>query len=97
MNELVKIDQDVTIVPRDFNFTNMGSVTEVTPQGFRMKMKYPTSGIKQNYICEFYSHTQMVFFSSHHTHQKLKTTNCLSQTLSNTDFYKDVNSLVSSS
>lgn len=67
MNELVKIDQDVTIVPRDFNFTNMGSVTEVTPQGFRMKMKYPTSGIKQNYICEFYSHTQngILFFSSH--------------------------------
>lgn len=42
MNELVKIDQDVTIVPNDFNFTNMGAVTEVTPKGFKMKMKYPT-------------------------------------------------------
>lgn len=67
MNELVKINQGVTIVPNDFNFTNMGSVTEVTPKGFRMKMKYPTKGIKLNHICEFYSHTQngILFFSSH--------------------------------
>ena len=67
MNELVKIDQDVTIVPNDFNFTNMGAVTEVTPKGFKMKMKYPTNGIKINHICEFYSHTQngILFFSSY--------------------------------
>lgn len=69
MNELVKIDQDVTIVPKDFNFTNKGSVTSVSAKGFRMKMKYPTTGFKVNYICEFYSHTPngILFFKSHPT------------------------------
>ena len=69
MNELVKIDQNVTIVPKDFNFANIGSVTEVSEKGFRMKMKYPTTGIKLKHICEFYSHTPngILFFSSHST------------------------------
>ena len=69
MNELVKIDQNVTIVPSDFNFTNKGSVTSVSEKGFRMKMKYPTTGLKVNYICEFYSQTPngILFFKSHPT------------------------------
>ena len=57
MNELVKIDQNVTIVPRNFNYTNKGMVTEVSPKGFRMKMKYPTTGLKEKVYCEFYSQT----------------------------------------
>lgn len=67
MNELVKIDQNVTIVPKDFNFTNKGAVTEVSEKGFRMKMKYPSTGIKKNYICDFYSQTPngILFFSSY--------------------------------
>ena len=65
MNELVKKDQSVTIVPKDFNFTNKGAVTEVSDKGFRMKMKYPTTGIKERYICEFYSQTPngILFFN----------------------------------
>ena len=67
MNELVKIDQNVTIVPKDFNFTNKGAVTEVSEKGFRMKMKYPTTGVNKNYICDFYSQTPngILFFSSY--------------------------------
>lgn len=67
MNELVKIDQKVTIVPKDFNFTNKGCVTEVSPKGFRMKMKYPTTGIKLKRYCDFYSQTGngILFFSSY--------------------------------
>ena len=66
MNELVKIDQSVTIVPRDFNYTNKGMVTEVSPKGFRMKMKYPTTGISAKVYCEFYSQTPngILYFSS---------------------------------
>lgn len=69
MNELVKIDQNVTIVPSDFNFANKGSVTSVSEKGFRMKMKYPTTGLKVDYICEFYSQTPngILFFKSHPT------------------------------
>lgn len=69
MNELVKIDQNVTIVPSDFNFTNKGSVTSVSEKGFRMKMKYPTTGLKVDYICEFYSQTPngILFFKSYPT------------------------------
>ncbi|MBR1943305.1 PilZ domain-containing protein [bacterium] len=72
MNELVKKDQSVTIVPKDFNFTNKGAVTEVSDKGFRMKMKYPTTGIKERYICEFYSQTPngILFFTSHATEVK---------------------------
>lgn len=67
MNELVKIDQSVTIVPKDFNFTNKGCVTEVSDKGFRMKMKYPTKGLHLKHICEFYSQTPngILFFNSH--------------------------------
>ena len=69
MNELVKIDQNVTIVPSDFNFANKGSVTSVSEKGFRMKMKYPTTGLKVDYICEFYSQTPngILFFKSYPT------------------------------
>ena len=67
MNELVKIDQSVTIVPKDFNFTNKGCVTEVSDKGFRIKMKYPTKGLHLKHICEFYSQTPngILFFNSH--------------------------------
>ncbi len=67
MNTLVKLEQDVTIIPNDFNFTNKGSVTEVSDKGFRMKMKYPTTGVKVNYICDFYSKTPhgTLYFKSH--------------------------------
>ena len=67
MNELVKNEQKVTIVPKDFNFTNKGVVTEVSPKGFRMKMKYPTTGINLKHYCDFYSQTPngILFFSSY--------------------------------
>lgn len=67
MNELVKLEQNVTIVPKDFNFTNKGVVTEVSSKGFRMKMKYPTTGLHLRHICEFYSQTPngILFFTSH--------------------------------
>ncbi len=67
MRELVKMEQDVTIVPKDFNFTNKGVVTEVSEKGFKMKMKFPTTGIKVNHICEFYSQTPngTLFFESY--------------------------------
>ena len=69
MRELVKIDQNVTIVPNDFNFTNKGLVTEVSEKGFRMKMKYPTNGINVNHVCDFYSQTPngTLYFTSHPT------------------------------
>ena len=67
MKELVKIDQNVTIVPNDFNYTNKGLVTEVSEKGFKMKMKYPTTGINLKHYCDFYSQTPngILFFSSY--------------------------------
>jgi len=69
MNTLVQPDQNVTIIPKDFNFTNKGLVTEVSDKGFRMKMKYPTTGIKLQHICDFYSRTAhgVLYFTSHVT------------------------------
>lgn len=69
MNTLVKLEQNVTIIPKDFNYTNKGSVTEVSEKGFRMKMKYPTTGIGLYNICDFYSRTPygILYFTSHAT------------------------------
>ena len=69
MRTLVQLEQNVTIVPKDFNFTNKGLVTEVSEKGFRMKMKFPTTGIKQQHICDFYSKTPhgTLYFTSHAT------------------------------
>ena len=67
MRELVKMDQEVLIVPKDFKLTNIGKVIDVGENGFRMKVNYPTKGIVVNHICDFYSPTQngMLYFESY--------------------------------
>ena len=87
MRELVKIDQDVIIVPKDFQLTNIGKVVDVTENDFKMKVNYPTEGIEINHICEFFSQTEngMLYFESYTSDM---------QTLSNIEFYKEENSHV---
>ena len=53
MRELVKMDQEVLIVPKDFKLTNIGKVIDVGENGFRMKVNYPTKGIVVNHIFHF--------------------------------------------
>ena len=67
MRELVKIDQEVLIVPKDFKLTNIGKVIYVDEDGFKMKVNYPTKGIFIDHICEFFSPTQngMLYFESY--------------------------------
>ncbi len=67
MRELIKLDQEVLIVPKDFKLTNKGKVVEVEENGFRMKVNYPTEGIIRNHICEFFSPTEngMLYFESY--------------------------------
>ena len=67
MRELVKLEQDVLIVPKDFKLANKGQVVEVSAEGFKMKVKYPTKGITLNHICDFYSQTEngMLYFESY--------------------------------
>ncbi len=67
MRELVKVDQDVLIVPKDFKLTNKGKVISVDEKGFQMKVNYPTRGIEVNHICEFFSQTEngMLYFESY--------------------------------
>ena len=45
MRELIKDNQLVTIVPQDFKKTNKGRVLEVSPEGFRMELKYKPDGL----------------------------------------------------
>lgn len=67
MRELIKLDQEVLIVPKDFKLTNKGKVVDVGENGFRMKVNYPTEGIIRNHICEFFSPTEngMLYFESY--------------------------------
>ena len=67
MRELLKNEQLVTIVPQDFKNTNKGTVTEISPEGFRMKLKYKPEGLLVNHICDFYSLTDngYLYFESY--------------------------------
>ena len=67
MRELIKKEQDVTIVPQDFKKTNKGRVLEVSPEGFRMELKYKPDGLMVNHICDFYSYTEngYLYFESY--------------------------------
>ena len=67
MRELVKNEQLVTIVPQDFNNTNKGTVTEVSLDGFKMKLLYKPDGLIVNHICDFYSLTDngYLYFESY--------------------------------
>ena len=67
MRELIKDNQLVTIVPQDFKKTNKGRVLEVSPEGFRMELKYKPDGLIVNHICDFYSFTDngYLYFESY--------------------------------
>ena len=67
MRELIKNEQTVTIVPQDFKNSNKGRVVDVTPEGFKMELKYKPEGLIQNHICDFYSMTDngYLYFESY--------------------------------
>lgn len=67
MRELLKKNQIVTIVPHDFKDTNKGQITEVSMEGFKMKLKYIPKGLIQKHICDFYSLTDngYLYFESY--------------------------------
>ena len=46
------------IIPADFKYANKGIVTEVSPEGFSLKLDYPADGILRNNYCEFYTDTK---------------------------------------
>ncbi|MCQ2739542.1 MAG: PilZ domain-containing protein [bacterium] len=67
MRELLKTEQDVTMIPRDFKDSNKGKVLEVNTDGFRMELIYKPQGFAVNHICEFYSLTDngYLYFESY--------------------------------
>jgi len=67
MRELVKKDQIVTVIPHDFKDTNKGKITEVSMDGFKMKLKYIPRGLLKKHICDFYSLTDngYLYFESY--------------------------------
>ena len=67
MRELLKKNQIVTFVPHDFKDTNKGKITEVSMEGFKMKLKYVPKGLIQKHICDFYSLTDngYLYFESY--------------------------------
>ena len=68
MRELLKKDQIVTIVPHDFKDTNKGKITEVSMEGFKMKLKYVPKGLIQKHICDFYSFDNTIVRSADSFH-----------------------------
>jgi len=58
MRELIEKDQRITMIPTDFKFSNKGTVTNVSPDGFELQLDYPADGILTNNYCEFYTDTK---------------------------------------
>lgn len=67
MRELVEKNQRVMIIPADFKCANKGTVTNVSPDGFELKLDYAADGILKNTYCEFYTETKhgTLFFESY--------------------------------
>lgn len=66
MKELVEKEQTVTVVPKNFQDSNKGTVVHVEPDGFKMKLKYEPRGILLKNFYEFYSQTSngVLYFES---------------------------------
>ena len=67
MRELLKENQDITIVPQEFKNSNKGKILDVDQDGFRMQLKYKPDGLIVNHICDFYSLTDngYLYFESY--------------------------------
>lgn len=67
MRELLKNEQQVTIVPQEFRKTNRGTVIDVSADGFKMALQYKPDGLIVNHICDFYSLTDngYLYFESY--------------------------------
>ena len=67
MRELLKENQDITIVPQEFKNSNKGKILDVDQDGFRMELKYKPDGLIVNHICDFYSLTDngYLYFESY--------------------------------
>lgn len=67
MRELIEKEQRVTIIPADFKCANKGTVTDLSQDGFTLKLDYPADGILKNTYCEFYTDTKhgTLYFESY--------------------------------
>ena len=67
MRELIEVGQRITMVPGNFKFANKGVVTDVSPEGFVLKLDYDSDGILKNNYCEFYTDTKhgTLYFESY--------------------------------
>ena len=67
MRELIEKDQRVTIIPSDFKYANKGVVTDVSSDGFILKLDYPADGILKDNYCEFYTDSKhgTLYFESY--------------------------------
>lgn len=66
MNELVKKDQVISVVPQDFRNANKGKVTAIGEDEFSIEVKHSPKGILINNLIEFYSQTPngVLYFES---------------------------------
>jgi len=66
MNELVKREQIISVVPQDFRNSNKGKVTAISDDEFSIEVMHTPKGILLNTLMEFYSQTQhgVLYFES---------------------------------
>lgn len=66
MNELVKKDQIISVVPQDFRNANKGKVTAISEDEFSIEVMHSPKGILLDNLMEFYSQTAhgVLYFES---------------------------------
>lgn len=66
MNELLEKGQTISIVPKDFKYSNKGEIIQVLEKCFSIEVKQKPEGILPKKVMEFYSSTKngTLYFSS---------------------------------
>lgn len=66
MRELLEKGKRITVVPTDFRNANKGTITDVSPEGFKVELDYEPQGMLRRNYCEFFTQNQYgtLYFTS---------------------------------
>lgn len=66
MNELLTVEQEISVVPQDFKNSNKGKISRILESSFAIDLAYPPVGLEEKNVMEFYSQTKhgTLYFTS---------------------------------
>lgn len=66
MNELLTVDQEISVVPKDFKNSNKGKIARILENSFTIELMHPPVDFEEKNVMEFYSQTKhgTLYFTS---------------------------------